>query len=255
MNWRNNFIAYFVGSVGSGKSYHATKEIVEVMRKGSHVYTNIPLDAVYMEKHGLTDRYNLLDDDDLGDMLKGEYQYENAPSPNSAEFTKWKPLPNGTRTTPNFIVLDELGTFLNARDWKKTDEQTREFFKWLKEVRHHNCRAILIEQHFDNMSAQIRRLSEHVVHHRSLDQWQIWGITPIPAPVTICHLVRHSKGKEKAISTEYIFRGEYYPAYDSFGRGDPDSAYVHDAIEDNDAPPIPFILSVVLVLIFTYVTI
>lgn len=231
MSIRQGVIYFFIGSVGSGKSYHATAQIINRMSEGGHVYTNIPLSNEFMQKRGLAGRYNLLSDDDMEQVLAGSYV-----------------LPDGVQGCRNLLVLDEISSYMNARDWKRDDEKTREFFKWSKTVRHHRCQLIFIEQHFENISAQIRRLSQHVVEHLSLDQWQVMGLHLCPWPVTVAKLYREKPAaNKKPMATNFIMRGEFYKAYNSFAHEDVESALTHGAIKRGGIIPTWFVIAYALI--------
>ena len=61
-------IRTFLGTIGSGKSYHALEEIIAALNKGKYVVSNFPLNFTEgMKKKGLADRFMYVPDTFLMD--------------------------------------------------------------------------------------------------------------------------------------------------------------------------------------------
>lgn len=138
-------IIAFTGLPGGGKSCAAVARILDNLKLGKRVYTNIEgLDQdeqrQYIKVYCDLDDYHL--DKNLIFMSEGE-------STRFFEFAKENSL----------IVLDEAHLLFSNREWDT--KKNNEFAKWASTHRHHGFNVLIITQ-------SIEKIEKHV---RSLIQW------------------------------------------------------------------------------------
>lgn len=137
-------IIFFDGTPGSGKSYEAVKKIVDNLRMGRKVYTNI---------EGLDDKkcveaiksiYNLGD----YDLFKNLAFLEDEKIKNF-----WEHVDEGA-----LIVIDEAHKFFNVRDWQS--EKNNKFAVWASTHRHHGYDVVLVTVDISRVDTSVRQLAE-----------------------------------------------------------------------------------------------
>lgn len=134
----------FVGTPGSGKSYEAVKKLLDNLRLGRVIYTNIEgLDEdIYREYIKL---YCCLDDYQLGRQLRflsnTEMQYF------------WRVVEPGA-----LIMIDEVHKLFSNRDW--ASDSNKEFTEWASTHRHHGFDVVLITQDIEKVDKHARSLLE-----------------------------------------------------------------------------------------------
>lgn len=157
-------IVFFVGTPGSGKTYEAVKKIVDNLRIGRTVCTNIdgmddPQCREYMKSMlGLDDftyhhNFRFLTRDQVTKFWKSEEKEKILPL--SGEIVKHKELicPKGS-----LIIIDEAHKFFNARDWQ--NKENRELADWASTHRHEGYDLVLITQDIEKVEKQVRSLTE-----------------------------------------------------------------------------------------------
>lgn len=137
-------IIVFEGTPGSGKTYEAVKKVMDNLRLGRVVYTNIrgmdEGDHVESIK-----TYTGLDDYELGSKLK----YLN--DEQCKDF--WKHIEHGS-----LIVLDEAQRFFSNREWQS--DQNKQFAQWAAVHRHYGFDVVLITQNIEKVDSAVRTLTE-----------------------------------------------------------------------------------------------
>lgn len=137
-------IICYEGTPGSGKSLDAVIKIIDNLRLGRTVYTNISGidDAVAREHIKLKAK---LDDYELATRLV--YLSD-------LEITQ----PHKYCKQGSLIVIDEVHKRLNARDWQTP--KNKEFADWGSTHRHGGYDVVLITQGLEKVDSQIRGLVE-----------------------------------------------------------------------------------------------
>lgn len=143
-------IICYQGSPGSGKSYDAVNRIIENLRKGRIVYTNIEGidDDIHRE---VIKNLARLDDYTITTNLIYLQKHE------AQEF--WKYVKNNS-----FILIDEIHKLFNARDWQ--NPKNRQFCDWASTHRHIGCDVVMITQDINKVDSQVRSLVEFTYHYR-----------------------------------------------------------------------------------------
>ncbi len=149
---------YFVsGKLGAGKGIVSVSRIVEAVRAGRRVATNLDLtlEAVLPARIKAFDVIRLPDKPVLSDLV--------ALGPGN---------PTMDEARNGLIVLDELGTWFNARSWN--DKARQPVIDWLIHSRKHGWDVIFIAQSLGMVDKQVREsLVEFSVRVRRLDRLRV----------------------------------------------------------------------------------
>jgi zona occludens toxin (predicted ATPase) len=148
-------IICFEGTPGSGKSYEAVKKIVDNLKLGRTIYTNIEGFDDPAKRESIKS-YCGLDDYEL------ETRLIFLPYHLIHEF--WNHTKSGS-----LIVLDEVHKYFSARDWQKKSNQ--EFANWASTHRHHGFDVVLITQNLEKVDAHVRGLVEWTYRYRKLNMF------------------------------------------------------------------------------------
>ena len=146
-------ITAFVGTPGSGKSYDAVAKIVDNLRMGRRIYTNI---------RGMND-FNCLQQIQMLTGLSDSHLlcYLNFLTDEEAKCF-WDHVAPGS-----MIVLDEVQNIFNARDWAKKENGL--FNAWASTHRHMGFDLLLITQSMQRLDTAVRSLVQFVYLYRKLD--------------------------------------------------------------------------------------
>jgi len=146
-------IIVYEGVPGSGKTYEAVRKIVDNLRLGRVVYTNI----------------EGMDDERCHEAIKAvaglsDYEFAERFHFLSGEDVKrfWQIVKPGS-----LIVLDEVHKWFNSRDWQK--EGNRDFSDWASTHRHYGFDLVLISQRIEKIDAQARTLAEWTYRFKKIN--------------------------------------------------------------------------------------
>lgn len=158
-------IYLYSGVPGSGKSYHATKDIYEfAIEKKLFVIANLPIDYDKLCKHS---------------KIKPEEARERVFIKSNEEITvdylKEFSRNNLKRYKENqcLLVFDEAGDKFNARSFNDNDRM--EWLKFFRVHRHYGYKILLISQHDRYLDRQIRGCIQTEVEHRSFKYYKTFG--------------------------------------------------------------------------------
>lgn len=148
-------ISMYTGSVGSGKSYHATDLALEWVRKGKHVIANfdidIPNSKLKMNKkkwESRRSRWHFMEEITVEHLMA--LSLENG----------W--YGNESRC---MVVIDEAGILFNSRDWQHEGNARKKWIKFLSQSRKFGFDFIFVLQSDRMLDRQIRGLVEYDVKH------------------------------------------------------------------------------------------
>lgn len=137
-------IIAFTGTPGSGKTYEAVKKMLDNLKIGRRVYTNI--DGVFdPECLECTKLYTGLNDYELNQLLYWIPDHE------VEQF--WLVCKPGS-----LIILDEAQKFFSNRDW--ASEKNKEFARWASTHRHEGFDLVIITQAAARIDSAVRALFE-----------------------------------------------------------------------------------------------
>jgi hypothetical protein len=157
-------IEVFEGRLGGGKSYSAVVRMVDVLRRGGVVCTNVEVvwDAI---KAYIASNWGLVVEDDqlikLDEKQIGLFHHHT---------------PSGTPDMPVLVVIDEAHLIFNARDYSTTDKLYRETLTFLTQSRKVATDVIFISQSALNIDKQFARLVQYIWRFRDLSKWKIPGL-------------------------------------------------------------------------------
>ena len=200
---------YFItGKLGSGKTLITIGKIKEYLRKGKKVATNLDLNIEQLvKKTNKTPFYRLPDKprpEDLKNIGLGSDDVEES--------------------TFGLIVLDECGTWLNARGWN--DKERKLFIDWMLHARKYGWDILFIIQDIELIDRQIKiSLCEHLVICRRLDRLRIPVVSHVvkfltghrvTMPKIHTAKVFYGESESAVVADRWTYRGkDLYAAYDT----------------------------------------
>lgn len=197
------------GVRGEGKSLAAVGKIKEYMLKGRPVATNLNLFLEHLLPHDnntiayrLPDHPRLVDFQILPPAYDPKYKGEDM---------------NG------LLVLDELGTWLNARNWN--DKNRLEMLNWLFLSRKDHWDLILLAQDYEMIDSQVRTtLCDFIVQASRLDRQKIpylagalrfFGLSGMMPRVHRYHVYYGMSFQTNPVATWTYTGKDFYDGYDT----------------------------------------
>lgn len=178
-------LAIYTGSVGSGKSYHAVKDIVEKLSYRRHNTVVANFGITFNEKHvrkGVDRRFFYVSDEQLEtpDHLM-----------HLAIRNDWVGVEGRT-----LLVIDEAAVYFNSRDWNAKGDVRMKWIKFIVNSRKWGYDIVFISQDIRMIDRQMRSIIEHNVQHAKLNNFAWFKLIPIPIFVTVKRwLVADFKGQ------------------------------------------------------------
>jgi len=199
---------------GSGKTLAAVDRIRDHLLRGRRVATNLDLHVEHLlPSRNRTSRIVRLPDRPCAaDLVALGHGWDK----------------KGEEENYGLIVLDELATWLNSRDWN--DQGRKELFNWLVHHRKFRWHVIFIIQDIDSLDKQVRQsLIEYHVQVMRLDKVKIPFVSSLGQLLTlgfwdgymprihvgVCRYIVGG-GARPPITDRWIFRGvDLYDGYDT----------------------------------------
>ena len=125
-------IYLYTGGVGSGKSYHCIRDIMDRLYSKKYVVANFPVRFTEREKKKGIDKRFLYDDEPTPKKLIS-YSLEK-----NFYGKEGKAL----------LVIDEAGIFFNSRDWQIKSAERKEWIKFFSQSRKFGYDVIMVAQGF-----------------------------------------------------------------------------------------------------------
>jgi len=204
------------GNLGSGKSLVAMGRMRDYLEAGRRVATNVNVQ--------------------VENLVSGNHKRNIVRTPDhpTADYL-WDQLGIGSDSrdekTFGMLMIDEVGTWLNSREWKDKDGQRQRVIEWFLHSRKRRWDVYLIVQSLNMIDKQVREsIAEHVVICRRLDRLPIpmfgWLINYVGLKVRMpqVHIaaVRYTAGMSVANSLtvdRWIYRGrDLWGSYDTSQR-------------------------------------
>jgi len=143
----------FVGTPGSGKSYDAVRKILDNLKSGKVVYTNVEgLEDDYCQE--FIKLYTGLDDYQLAHQLRHKTDSEMQ--------CFWDFVEN-----QSLIVIDEVHKLFSNRNWQSS--ANNKFAEWASTHRHIGCDLVLITQDLEKVEKHVRSLIEWTYFYRKVN--------------------------------------------------------------------------------------
>lgn len=151
-------IELYLGSVGSGKSYHALRRGISKVNawRNNIVVANFPIFAKTKRE-------------------KENWIYVEEPT---VEYLINLSIDRGFRGKEGYalLIIDEAGIFFNSRDWQIKGQERKEWIKFFSQSRKFGYDIVLIAQDERMIDRQIRSMAEYKVKHLKLRNftWFKW---------------------------------------------------------------------------------
>lgn len=146
-------IIVFEGTPGSGKTYDAVRKLIQNLRIGRQVYTNIDGLDQDEAKEAIKAVADIGDD-----QLKFRLHYLRPEQ--VKEF--WRHCPEGS-----LIIIDEAHKYFNTRDWSSATN--RECADWASTHRHAGNDVVFITQDIEKIDKHLRTLVEWTYRYRKIN--------------------------------------------------------------------------------------
>lgn len=198
------------GKLGSGKTLLTVSKIKEYLCNGRRVATNLDLDLVAM----------------LGRTPKSPRVIRMPDKPRIEDFESvgsGKPIGHRGEDKNGLMVLDELGTWFNSREWNAKGR--KELINWLAHSRKDGWDLMLIVQDISVLDTQARTMfAEHVVYCMRTDRLSIpfisffLNLAGFKAKMGKIHrgLVKYGTSASDPVVDRWWYRGnDLYSSYDT----------------------------------------
>jgi hypothetical protein len=192
-------ITVYTGTPGSGKSFHAAKDIVRRLKRGGGLICNFPINEGYVKKK------------------KTHVEYWDNSEFSVERFVKYA-LDNHKigKEGQTLVVIDECQILFNCRDFGRKDRNA-----WVNLFAQHRklgFNFILITQSDRFLDKQIRALIEEEVRHRKLNNYGIGGLLLGLTFKTWFIAISYWYGGNKLLTGKEVFayKKKYEKIYDSY---------------------------------------
>lgn len=195
----------YTGTCGSGKSYHATKEIIWRLNHNNLVVTNLELDINKLLKyHKKLSREQLEKNLVIlpNDKITPRALYEIA-------------INNYKRVKKFLLLIDEAADMFNTREWNKADRMG--WLKFFRMHRHLFYDVILVAQSRKMIDKQIAYLFDTDVQHRNISEYGFLGtLCAVFLPKLFVAVGVYVPLKTKSFAQSVWLKKKYYDCYDTF---------------------------------------
>lgn len=196
-------IQVVTGKLGAGKTLYSVMLMFEKLCKGATVVTNIAVNWPEMVSLARRRHRVVLQDSQLIKIDPGA-------DPN------WhRSIPFGTSVMFVECFFDEIHLFFNARDWAKTNAQSKGLLSFLTQSRKAHVNVTFIAQEITTMEKQFRVLAEWELYIVSSDHVPLGFLGKSPFRYFICSK-RDSQNGVLIQKSFKSYRREFFRLYGSF---------------------------------------
>lgn len=158
----------YSGFVGSGKSYHATREgirFADASFGGGWVLANFPIKPKKsLFGFGKTEtRWIFKRNEEFSPKLLIDLSREYG----------WDKKENSC-----MLIFDEAGILFNSRDWAKNRDRMA-WIQFFSQSRKFGYDIVFVAQDARMLDRQIRSLCEYEIAHRKMNNWSIFKLLPM----------------------------------------------------------------------------
>lgn len=146
----------YSGTPGSGKSFHACKDIITKLQRGGDIILNFPIKRELIKR--CKGNSTFIDDVDLSPQILIDYAKKNHERGKEGQ---------------TLIIIDEAQRLFNAREFGRKDR--RDWITFFSLHRHLGYNVILITQFDKFLDKQIRGLIETEIKHRKMNNYGTAG--------------------------------------------------------------------------------
>lgn len=195
----------YTGTPGSGKSYHIVLDMINHIKIGGIVVTNLELDIKNILKY-----HPKITQKDLDERL--------IILPNSSITPKLLfniSLQNINNQYARLLVIDEAGDLFNTREWNNANRPG--WLKFFRMHRHLRYNCILVSQHRKMLDKQIQWLFDTDVQHRNIKEYGFLGwLLHLLFPKLFISVSVYVPINAKSGSTFVWLKKKYYDCYDTY---------------------------------------
>ncbi len=194
-------ITIYTGTPGSGKSYHAARDIVARLKRGGGLIANFPVNESAVRK--CKSHVEYWDNSELTAQRLAAYAVAHHKIGVEGQC---------------LVVIDECQVIFNCRDFARQDRM--EWINLFSQHRKMGFDFILITQHDRMMDRQIRYLVENEVKHRKLNNYGLGGtiLSLLTFHSTWFIAIEYWYGGNRLKLNQQMFRYQkrYEKVYDSY---------------------------------------
>ena len=184
----------YEGLPGSGKSYDAVRKMINQLKMGRRIVTNI--DGVQGRNQQECIKHYI----DRGDR----FLYQKLIYLDSEQVEHfWDYTQPG-----DLIIIDEAQNFFNSRDWQ--NDQNRQFGKWASEHRKRGVDLVFITQDMNGVESSVRRLVEWNFRYKKLNMFGRFGAKKY---VRFCYFGQSTEAQKQKICN---YDPQYFKFYQSY---------------------------------------
>ncbi len=194
-------ITLYTGTPGSGKSYHAARDIVGRLKRGGGLIANFPVNEDCVKKRKT--RVDYWDNSQLTPQRLVNYALKHHKAGKEGQ---------------TLVVIDECQIKFNCRTFGQSDRNA-----WVQLFAQHRklgFNFILITQQDKMLDKQIRGLIENEVRHRKLNNYGFGGLilSLLTGMSTWFIALEYWYGGNKLLLSKTVFRYQkkYEKVYDSY---------------------------------------
>lgn len=191
----------YTGTPGSGKSYHAAKDIVSRLKRPGGLICNFPVKEDFVKPGRLKSHVEYWDNSELTAKRLVEYALKNHVIGKEGQ---------------TLVIIDECQILFNCRDFGRKDRNA-----WVTLFSQHRklgYNFILITQNDRMLDKQIRALVETEIKHRKLNNYGVGGLLISLTGMTWFVAIEYWYGGNKLMLGKQMFpyNKKYKDVYDSY---------------------------------------
>lgn len=196
-------IQTYIGTIGSGKSYHALETIIEALNKGKYVVSNFPLNfSEGMKKRGYVDRFMYVPDEFLMGVEGVSFLYQL-----QKRMDFYAIAGEGTC----LVVIDEAGNYFPPEDNSKYSTKLWKLF--FTQSRKMGYDFLLIcQDDLSQINKTIRKCVEYKVVHRKANSVFPFKLLPF---TLFMYVTFWAQQKERLSSSASIYVKRFGALYDT----------------------------------------
>lgn len=190
------------GKIGAGKTLWSLTQIIEHIKNGGTVATNIKLNWPNFRRY-ISSKYKVV-------PCYSQYRFIDL---NSQQWDRV--IPWGSHELPVKVFLDEVHLFFNSRDWSKTQTEHKDMLSFLTQSRKAGVDVYFISQLSGTVDKQLRSQAQFEIYLLNSAQLNFGPLGKCPWNFGISHKIdMHSR--EKLETNVFPYSSKLFGLYDSF---------------------------------------
>lgn len=196
-------IQSFVGTIGSGKSYHALEEIIDSLKKGKYVVANFPLNFTDgMKRKGFAERFMYVPDEFLMGEEGVSFLYQLQKKMNFYD-------EGGEGCC--LVVIDEAGNYFPPEDnGKYSSKLWKLFFTQSRKMGYDFL--LICQDDLSQINKTIRKCVEYKVVHRKANSIFPFNLLPF---TLFMYVTYWAQQRERLSSSSSVFVKAFSNLYDT----------------------------------------